>query len=163
MAVLLEWRGQRVGESLLSALVEKARKLGLTSVTFNAQISAEGFYEKFGFSREGEVFMEADIPHRTMRLPLQALNQSQRPIPKPRDASVQATKFETSDALFAATLQIITTSRRQLCLYSRDLEFSLYGQKRVVEALKQFVLGNRNAGVQIIVQERKVFAVRLIR
>lgn len=153
MAVLHEWRRQRVGESLLRTLVEKARSLGLTKVTANVQLAALGFYEKFGFTKEGETFLEAGIPHQATRLMLQALNKPVRPIPKPRDTSVQAMRLETIESTLAATLQLIIRSRRQLYIYSRDLEYTLYGQNEIVEALKQFVLRNSNSSVQIIIQD----------
>lgn len=153
MAVLQEWRGQGVGESLLRTLIEKARKLGLTSVTAKAQLPALGFYQKFGFSQEGEAFMEAGIPHQSVRLTLEPVEQPARPSPKPRQASVEAVRLESIESALTATLQLITNARRQLCIYSRDLEYSLYGKNEIVEALKQFALSNRNAAVQIIIQD----------
>lgn len=153
MAVLQEWRRQRVGESLLRALIEKARKQGLTSVTANAQLTALGFYAKYGFMPEGETMIEAGIPHQAMRLILDPLDQPIRLRSKPQAASVQAMRLETLESTLAATQQLITQARRQLCLYSRDLEYAVYGQSDIVEALKQFALGNRNGSVQIIIQE----------
>ncbi|MDD1621995.1 MAG: GNAT family N-acetyltransferase [Methylococcaceae bacterium] len=153
MAVLQEWRSQRVGESLLRALIEKARNQGLTKVSAHAQLAALGFYEKCGFTREGEVFMEAGIPHQAVQLMLEPLAQPKRPPPKPRESSVEAQRLETVESALAATLQLIMNARRQLCIYSRDLEYWLYGQNDIVEALKQFALRNRNATVQIIIQD----------
>ncbi len=153
MAVLKEWRRQGVGESLLRALIEKARNLGLTKVTANAQLAALSFYEKFGFTQEGEAFIEAGIPHQAMGLALQPLDKPVRPTPKSRAPSVHAMRLETDEATFAATLQLITGARRQICIYSRDLEYGLYGQNEIVEALKQFSLCNRNGVVQIIIQD----------
>lgn len=153
MAVLQEWRNQRVGESLLRALIEKARNLGLTTITASAQLTAIGFYEKFGFGKEGGVFVEAGIPHQAVRLMLQPLDKPVRPQAKPRESSVEAIRLDTFESTLAATLQLITSSRRQLCIYSRDLEYSLYGQNEIVEALKQFALSNRNGEIQIIIQD----------
>lgn len=153
MAVLKEWRGQGVGGSLLHALIEKARNLGQAQVTANAQLTSLGFYEKFGFTRKGETFMEAGIPHQAMRLALQPLDRPVRPAPKPRDPSVQAVRLETVESTVDAALQLIAGARRRLCIYSRDLEYGLYGQNAIVEALKQFALSNRNGGVQIIIQD----------
>jgi predicted GNAT family N-acyltransferase len=39
----------------------------MASVVLNAQTHALGFYRGHGFVEEGEEFMEAGIPHRTMR------------------------------------------------------------------------------------------------
>lgn len=67
MAVLKDWRGQRVGSALLVHLIDIAGTQGLQEVRLHAQTAAEGFYEKHGFIAEGEVFMDANIPHRVMR------------------------------------------------------------------------------------------------
>ncbi len=70
MAVLADWRGRGVGRALLDALVAEARRCGMDCVVLNSQVHAEGFYARAGFSASGEPFMEAGIPHRTMRLNL---------------------------------------------------------------------------------------------
>jgi predicted GNAT family N-acyltransferase len=68
MAVLREWRGRKVGTALLEALLEEVRRLTYTEVELGAQIHALPFYHRFGFVEEGEVFMDAEMPHRKMRL-----------------------------------------------------------------------------------------------
>ena len=67
MAVLKEWRGKGVGALLLQALVDRARERGDAVARLNAQISAAGFYRRYGFEVEGAEFMEAGIPHVPMR------------------------------------------------------------------------------------------------
>jgi predicted GNAT family N-acyltransferase len=67
MAVLPAWRGKGVGTALLESLMDEARRQGMTELALNAQTGATGFYERFGFAAEGEVFMDAGIPHITMR------------------------------------------------------------------------------------------------
>jgi predicted GNAT family N-acyltransferase len=66
LAVLPEWRGKGVGTALLSRLTEAARQRGMTELALNAQTTAIGFYERFGFASLGEVFIEAGIPHVAM-------------------------------------------------------------------------------------------------
>jgi predicted GNAT family N-acyltransferase len=66
MAVLAEWRGHGVGKALLESLMHAAIERGDTTCQLNAQVTAIGFYERFGFVAHGEVFMDAGIPHRTM-------------------------------------------------------------------------------------------------
>jgi predicted GNAT family N-acyltransferase len=68
MAVLADWRRQGVGAGLLKELLELARRHALGPVFLNAQSSAVGFYQRFGFVAEGEPFMEAGILHQGMRL-----------------------------------------------------------------------------------------------
>jgi predicted GNAT family N-acyltransferase len=72
MAVLAEWRGKGVGAAILVALVERAERRGMKRVTLHAQTHAAGFYARYGFVAEGDVFMEADIPHVTMTRTLAA-------------------------------------------------------------------------------------------
>ena len=68
MAVLPEWRGQGVGRALLKQVIEAAAERGHKAVFLHAQLSAEAFYLKAGFTPEGQVFEEAGIPHRTLRM-----------------------------------------------------------------------------------------------
>lgn len=67
MAVLKDWRGQGVGAALLQRLLELAAQSGIRIAQLNAQTHAAPFYAQFGFVVEGEVFMEAGIPHVSMR------------------------------------------------------------------------------------------------
>ena len=66
MAVIKDWRGRGVGRSLLETLMDTARERGLEAVFLHAQVEAIPFYERSGFVAEGDVFMDAGIPHRTM-------------------------------------------------------------------------------------------------
>jgi predicted GNAT family N-acyltransferase len=67
MAVLSEVRGRGVGSRILRMLIEEAFHKGLLELRLNAQVQAIPFYEKHGFATEGPVFMEAGIPHQSMR------------------------------------------------------------------------------------------------
>ena len=67
MAVLKQWRGQGVGSKLLAHLIEAARARGDTEVALSSQTHAEGFYRAHGFVPDGDEFLDAGIPHRTMR------------------------------------------------------------------------------------------------
>ena len=66
IAVLKEWRRRGVGTRLLASLVKKAYKQGLSKVYLHSQAQAVSFYEKRGFKKEGNIFIEADIPHQKM-------------------------------------------------------------------------------------------------
>jgi predicted GNAT family N-acyltransferase len=70
IAVLKEWRGRKVGTALLEGLLAYASDKHYPEVDIDAQVQALPFYERFGFVAEGEVFMDAGIPHRKMRLKL---------------------------------------------------------------------------------------------
>lgn len=66
MAVQSAWRGRGVGAALLEALIGEAGRRGMRRVALNAQVHAMGFYARFGFVPQGEVFDDAGLPHRTM-------------------------------------------------------------------------------------------------
>jgi predicted GNAT family N-acyltransferase len=66
MAVLPEFRKTGVGALILRFLIERARTRGFHKAVLHAQLSAEGFYLKEGFSPVGGVFDEAGIAHRKM-------------------------------------------------------------------------------------------------
>lgn len=153
LAVLPEWRRQGVGQSLLRALIEKARTLGLGAVSANAQVAALDFYQKFGFTPQGDSFVEAGIPHRNVWLALEPVAKSARPQAQPRNPSIPAARLDTLESAIDASLQLIGNARRELSIYSRDLEYGLYGQNQIVEALKRFALNHKNSTVQIIIQE----------
>src|SRR4051812_45346706 len=70
MAVLKEWRGRGVGQALLRALIDAARRRGDREVALHSQVHALGFYGAEGFKAEGSVYDEAGIPHQVMRLKL---------------------------------------------------------------------------------------------
>ena len=63
MAVLKAYRNQSVGKKILDAIIEIAKQKKLAELFLNAQIDAQGFYEKSGFVRQGDIFMDAGIQH----------------------------------------------------------------------------------------------------
>ncbi|MBT9595548.1 MAG: YbgC/FadM family acyl-CoA thioesterase [Vitreoscilla sp.] len=63
MAVRRALRGSRVGRAVLEALMQAARERGEREVILHAQMSAEPFYRRAGFSQRGPVFEEAGIAH----------------------------------------------------------------------------------------------------
>lgn len=70
MAVLEGWRGQGFGSAILERLVAAACSRGNREVALSAQLQALGFYRRHHFLPEGDIFLEAGIPHQRMRRPL---------------------------------------------------------------------------------------------
>jgi len=149
MAVLKQWRGKEVGAALLQALIDKARELGLQEVSLNSQVSAIGFYEKFGFVSFGDEFEEAGIMHRKMKLSIEPF--TQRPAGMSMAARMQ--DFDTSAQLQEACREVIVGAKRGLWIYTRDLEHSLYANPAILEALKQFGIESRGGVARILVQD----------
>lgn len=68
MAVLKAYRNQGIGNRLLQFVLLTVSSLGIKQVYLHAQLAALHFYEKQGFKPQGELFYEADIPHKKMQL-----------------------------------------------------------------------------------------------
>lgn len=151
MAVLREWRGKGVGEALLRTLIEQARALGWEKVSLHSQVSALGFYEKFGFQAYGERFWEAGIEHLSMSLALQPLADAGPPA-RPNLAARQI-EFEGQQALIEISLQVIASARKSLWIYTRALEPGLYADARIIEALRAYAVQCQGGSAQILLQD----------
>ena len=68
MAVLADYRNQGIGTRLLNYVLCYAQNSGYKHLYLHAQTSAIAFYRKHGFTATGDIFYEADIPHRLMSL-----------------------------------------------------------------------------------------------
>lgn len=153
VAVLPNWRRQGIGKALVTALLEKARKLGFLEVTVNAQVEVSAFYEKSGFTLEEDIFTETNIPHQSMHLALSPIQKSGRSVPKPRTATVEMTEIGTFEDLLNASFYLTMKARKQIRIFTPDLESALYGHKNLLEALKAFAIGSKGGNIMIIVQE----------
>ena len=67
VAVVQEARGQGLGLLLMQFVVGEAEKRGFTEAVLDSQTYAIPFYERLGFTAEGEEFDGAGIPHFLMR------------------------------------------------------------------------------------------------
>jgi predicted GNAT family N-acyltransferase len=67
MAVLAEYRQLGVGKKIMQTALEFLLIKNFQAVHLNAQLAVKDFYQKLGFSPEGEIFEEAGIPHVRMR------------------------------------------------------------------------------------------------
>jgi predicted GNAT family N-acyltransferase len=63
VAVLKDWRGLKVGDKLIRAVITEAEERGLTQQMLSAQVHARAFYERFGFEVVSGEFLDAGIPH----------------------------------------------------------------------------------------------------
>ncbi|WP_245711883.1 GNAT family N-acetyltransferase [Hymenobacter psychrophilus] len=66
-AVLAEYRNQQAGAALLAAVLRDVQAAHPAALVYlNAQLPAVRFYERHGFTKAGEKFVEADIEHYKM-------------------------------------------------------------------------------------------------
>ncbi|MGA5688107.1 GNAT family N-acetyltransferase [Cytobacillus pseudoceanisediminis] len=67
ICVLKDNRQSGSGKAIMDKIEEHAKKQGLPALKLNAQTQAIPFYEKLGYQVISEEFMDAGIPHRTMK------------------------------------------------------------------------------------------------
>lgn len=60
-------RGSGAGKVIMLGIEEYARGKQISTLKLNAQTSAIPFYEKLGYEIISEEFMDAGIPHKTMK------------------------------------------------------------------------------------------------
>jgi hypothetical protein len=73
--------------------------------------------------------------------------------PRPRGPSQPAADFEGLDATRELLVALVRGARRDIVVYTRDLEPALYAHPPVVEALKDFAISGRGGIVRIVVQD----------
>lgn len=63
VAVIKAYRGHGLGSVLMAAAEECAKALGGISITLSGQVRVVPFYEKLGYIREGEEYLDEGCPH----------------------------------------------------------------------------------------------------
>jgi predicted GNAT family N-acyltransferase len=66
LVVARDARGRGIGSALLEQCEQHARAQGHSRMTLDAQTSAVGLYERAGYTKVGDVFLDAGIEHVTM-------------------------------------------------------------------------------------------------
>ena len=171
MAVLPERRGFGIGRRLLDAAVDAARDRGETEVFLNAQARALAFYEAAGFRTVGPEFEEAGIPHRRMELPigiafeppvegpLRIVNADADRSPYEHPAlgdCVDAVRMlEGEGALADAIVELAAHARREVLIYSQDLDPRYFDRPELLEALSRFARRHGNARVGVLVHDTR--------
>jgi predicted GNAT family N-acyltransferase len=151
LGVLAEWRGKGVGDAILIALIDVARAQRWQEVTLSAQVDAVGFYLKHGFEAYGEEFDEAGIRHQAMRLALIPIEERPPSPPRPPLAAV-----ETLEQAQQAAIATIAHSRRELCVFSRDLDYALLSPVAVVDALRSYATSGVGPTVRVLLLDPQI-------
>ena len=66
MAVVNDLQGKGIGKALMQFAENLARDRGFRKITMHARKNAVGFYEKMGYRKIGDEFLEITIPHYLM-------------------------------------------------------------------------------------------------
>ncbi|RBA39633.1 MULTISPECIES: GNAT family N-acetyltransferase [Acinetobacter] len=68
VAVLKIYRGQGIGRMIMLEIIQLAHQQDRTFLQLSSQVHAISFYEKLGFSIQGDAYDECGIPHIKMQL-----------------------------------------------------------------------------------------------
>lgn len=63
IAVLKEHRGKNLGKLLMSEAEKLTKSLGGKTLKLGGQVRAAGFYDKLGYERYGEEYLDEGYPH----------------------------------------------------------------------------------------------------
>jgi predicted GNAT family N-acyltransferase len=143
MAVLKHGRHRGIGSALLNAIVTDAQKNQLREVYLHAQTHALPFYQRNGFIAEGPEFLDAGIPHRTMR----------RVLRQQRLLGFDSGRFPADRR--STALDLAQQCRRQLRLLSNQLDHELFDSSEFAAALTQLARRSRFSEVRILVLEAR--------
>lgn len=66
MAVISGLQGKGIGRVLMQFAENISRDLGYKIIMMHARKTATGFYEKLGYTRSGNEFLEVSLPHYVM-------------------------------------------------------------------------------------------------
>ena len=67
ICVLKESRNSGAGVAVMNKIEDYAKSQGITSLKLNAQTHAIPFYSRLGYETVSEEFLDAGIPHKTMK------------------------------------------------------------------------------------------------
>jgi predicted GNAT family N-acyltransferase len=151
LAVVSDWRGRRVGSTLLQRLLEQAQAQAWSDVTLNAQTTAIPFYQRAGFVAEGPEFYDAGIPHRRMRKKLEPPAVPERKGPAP-PADADSLRAESMAEARDCIDQVAAGARHRICIYTSNLEPSLHEREPLLGEIKRVALSGRGAAVRILVR-----------
>ncbi|HET9033986.1 MAG TPA: GNAT family N-acetyltransferase [Dokdonella sp.] len=151
MAVLSDWRGRGVGKAILRVLLEQARARHFEQIEIHAQSHATAFYERAGFTAYGEEFDECGIMHRHMRISLAAIEKPERTLPSANESNLLTSSDRESAR--AATLAVLESARREVCIFTRDLDPDLLDHSDILEAIKQVAISGPHVQIRILVME----------
>jgi predicted GNAT family N-acyltransferase len=156
MAVLPEWRKRGVGADLLKRLLERAETTGMQHIFLHAQEGTEEFYAKAGFSPLGDPFYEVDIPHRKMVMAhdLDTAEKTALNLELPQLGETNAPfHLHNEDDHLIHAAGMLRQAKREMALFTYDLDPPIYDQLPFLEAFKALALRSRFSRIRILLQD----------
>lgn len=66
VCVLKSYRKKGVGKLIMETIEDYAKKQQIKQIVLHAQLRALPFYKQLGYTEHGEIFLDANIEHKTM-------------------------------------------------------------------------------------------------
>ena len=155
MAVLMAFRERGVGSALMRKMIRYAVREGMEQVFLYAQIKAVPFYEGFGFTVQGDPFLDAGIPHKTMLLNLSPYKNN-APQTAPREVAEeerQRKSIEGIETFKGEAVMMVGRAHREIRIFSHRLEPAMYSNSQFCDALYAFATSHPLARVRILVKD----------
>lgn len=165
MAVLPAWRNQGVGSQLLQTLLDVGRARGQLLIHLSAHPEAVTFYQRAGFTLDGEPFVTAGLPHQRMQhvltplLSPQTLPAAENASDAPPPTSV-ALQCSDADSLRALSIRLLDDAHYQADIYSVDLDPRVYDDGDFIDAVRRRALSGRRARLRFVLKDVSAIAHR---
>ena len=178
MAVLPQYRGQKIGQTLLQHLICQSAA-HYSELQLSAQMYAVEFYRRAGFHLCSDPYDDAGIAHVDMRCLApsvlaeglaEALTES---LAEPADKRPGVRKypmnlgddsrswlFERPQQLTELMHSLAGQARRRLWLYDNTLDFDLYSKPRFCELVSQMARRHRLSDVRLLIQDDRTLTQR---
>ncbi|HHI94273.1 MAG TPA: GNAT family N-acetyltransferase [Gammaproteobacteria bacterium] len=154
MAVLRAWRRHGVGSKMLTALITIARARQLPRVKLDAQTQAVDFYLRHDFVPQGEVFMDANIPHQHMTRNLPSLDEHINIKDLPKQILGETRGYIDLKGLEdnkQAAIHMVAQGQRSLNLFTPNLAPRVFDNEDFIEAVKKLAIHNSRSRVNILI------------
>ncbi len=154
MAVLRAWRRHGVGSKMLTALITIARARQLPRVKLDAQTQAIDFYLRYDFAPQGEVFMDANIPHQHMTRSLPSLdvhiniNDLSKQVLGETRGYIDLKGLEDNKQ---AAIHMVTQGQRSLNLFTPNLDPRIFDNEGFIDAIKKLAIHSSRSKINILI------------
>jgi predicted GNAT family N-acyltransferase len=71
-ATLDEYQNNGYGTTMINHIIKELIELGIETFWCDARVTAEAFYNRFGMSKQGEIFLKSDVEYVVMKRELKS-------------------------------------------------------------------------------------------
>ncbi|KOR48378.1 GNAT family acetyltransferase [Xanthomonas oryzae] len=143
LGVLPDWRRRGLADQLLAAAVDTARQHGWPSLHASPNPNAEAVFARLGFLPDTTLVPLPERIGQTHAAPGVVVH---RRLDGPM-------AVETLTAALAATTGLLCAARRQVLIYTRALDPTLFDNAAVLDALRRFATARHDKRVHVLVQD----------